>query len=152
MMGAHTDPLESFDAIKALIAQGYTRTMRIGHKLGLTKAVIQNRLALMERRGLIYSIVEPTAAKGKPVTVWHVGPLPAGVEQSERRRLPRKAHVLADEPKRIFSKTYPIIGRRDPLDVAFFGPAKPHTARCTACGLEQGKGHQSGCIVALVAA
>jgi hypothetical protein len=49
--------------------------------------------------------------------------------------------------------------RRDPLIAAFFGaPATERRApannspRCTVCGIEQGAGHQAGCIVAMVAA
>ena len=53
----------------------------------------------------------------------------------------------------------PLVIRRDPLDVAFFGPAPVRAAVpsqsapvCTVCRMEQGTGHQAGCIVAMVAA
>ena len=53
----------------------------------------------------------------------------------------------------------PLVIRRDPLVAAFFGtpvierraPAN-NSPRCTVCGIEQGAGHQAGCIVAMVAA
>lgn len=151
-MTTHTDNTSSYDLITALISAGVDRTMRLAHKLGYTKSVIQNRLAQMERRNLIHACVVENGNKGRPLTMWRVGPMPGGAARAARRSGPSRAYVLADEPKRIFRKEYPVVGRRDPLDVAFFGPAKPHTPRCTACGCEQGKGHLSGCIVALVAA
>jgi cytochrome c553 len=95
--------------------------------------------------------------RGGFVNNWQMGPGPENQASYGAKDLPRRR--ATDERRVILSSAYPAIDRRDPLVAALFGaPVAERRAQqqsapcCTRCHMEQGTGHQAGCIVAMVAA
>lgn len=131
------------------IEDGVRFSPHIAKQLGESKDTINSALRRMEQSGRISHVRVTTRAMGGYMNRWSLvgenGPIEDGdpLQHGEQRVV--KTH-----------KTYPVVGRCDPLVAYLFGlplqapKQSPH--RCTACGVEQGEQHQRGCIVALVAA
>jgi len=123
------------------LALGPRTTDELCAHFGYSASAIRYRLNCLEDDNLVHhQKLTYTEARGT-YYVWYVGAPP--------REVP-----LPHPPNKA-----PMVIRRDPLVAAFFGapvverraPAN-NSPRCTVCGIEQGVGHQAGCIVAMVAA
>ncbi len=143
-------------AILACIAAGLQRTDEISAHLNETSQRIATRLAYFRSLGLIHSVRAPDEKKGGSINIWRLGP-PLG-EYGQPGRAPQGRNCIT-RVKVILSTTYPLVDRRDPLVAALFGEPRVgdlfverRAPRCTRCHMEQGAGHQAGCIVAMVAA
>lgn len=135
--------------ILACIQAGIELASEISEKSGVGTHTVTNNLIVLEREGVIHrervKVAGPTGFYNR----WKLGNAPESAANSRAWR--------GDEPRRILSKEYPVNHARDPLVAALFGAPqfqapKQSAPVCTACGVEQGAGHNRGCIVALVAA
>lgn len=145
-------------AILDCISSGLTLTAQISKRLNVESEKISTRLDYLRTLGVIHGKRIPST-KGGFVNEWHIGPaldeygqpghVHEGGSRAQKDGLP---HIVV-------STTYPLVDRRDPLVTALFGaPVVERRALqqsvpcCTRCHMEQGTGHQAGCIVAMVAA
>jgi len=144
------------EAILDCIRAGFQRTAQISERLNQSSRRISTRLNYMQSLGLIHGVRAIDEVKGGSINIWCLGPAlnkygqPAHVPIA-RGCITRRRVILAS--------TYPLVDRRDPLVTALFGaPVVERRALqqsapcCTRCHMEQGAGHQAGCIVAMVAA
>jgi hypothetical protein len=125
---------------------GPRTTEELCNHFGYTSSPIRHRLRGLEDDGLVRHEKLVYTDGGGSYYLWH-----AGKRTGDMKSRPAP---LANPLNR-----GPLLIRRDPLVAAFFGaPAIERRApannspRCTVCGIEQGVGHQAGCIVAMVAA
>ena len=143
-------------AILACIEAGMHHTEEISAQLNETSQRISTRLAYFRNLGLIHGVRATDEKKGGSINLWHLGPALDIYGQPERTPGSRASITRR---KVIVSATYPLVERRDPLVAALFGaPVVERRAPqqsapcCTRYHMEQGAGHQAGCIVAMVAA
>lgn len=144
---AHLDRLaeirtQIIDCVKA----GFHLATEIAEEMGISIHTVTNNLIVLERDGEVHRDPVKLAIAGSFNSVWRLGKGADEVTLNSRRLL------KCDVPRVILSKEYPVNHVRDPLVAALFGAPKRNAPRCTACGVEQGAGHNRGCIVALVAA
>ena len=125
---------------------GPRTTDELSSHFGYSVSAIRYRLNGLEDDMLVHhQKLMYTTARGT-YFMWYAG--------SRTTNLTPRPTPLAYPPNKA-----PLVIRRDPLVAAFFGapvverraPAS-NSPRCTVCGIEQGAGHQAGCIVAMVAA
>jgi hypothetical protein len=143
---AEPDPVRQ--VILRWLAAGVRLSAEIAKKSGIRPNVIGNNLVFMERDGLVARDLIPISAR-KVKSLWKVAP-PGTPAKPKTRATGRP--VVCGERRVIVRKEFPAVGKRDPLVAALFGAPKQSAPVCTACKVEQGKGHLSGCVVALVAA
>jgi len=128
-------------ALLEYLALGPATTDELCAHTGYSSSAIRYRMNGLEEAGLAHHFkFTYTMARGT-YFVWHLGPRSEGAAANST--------ALPYPPNKI-----PLVIRRDPLVAAFFGPAAPRQSApcCTRCHMEQGGGHQAGCIVAMVAA
>ena len=149
--------VELRNAILDCISAGLHRTAEIAQHLNLKSDQISTRLDYLRQLGLIHASRIDNEKRGGFVNDWQLGPGPENQASYSAKDLPRRR--ATDERRVILSSAYPAIDRRDPLVTALFGaPVVERRAPqqsapvCTVCHMEQGAGHQAGCIVAMVAA
>ena len=111
---------------------------------GYTPPPIRHRLHGLELDALVHHEKLVYTTGGGSYYLWHAG---AGISTSRSTPLASPQNRPA------------LVVRRDPLVAALFGaPVAERRAQqqsapcCTRCHMEQGTGHQAGCIVAMVAA
>jgi len=145
-------------AILECISSGLTLTAQISEHLNVTSDKISTRLDYLRTLGVIHGVPVPSP-KGGFVNEWRMGP--ALDEYGQPRQVHQGGGRAKNDglPHVVVSTTYPLVDRRDPLVTALFGaPVVERRAQqqsapcCTRCHMEQGTGHQAGCIVAMVAA
>lgn len=143
-------------AILNSIEAGRQRTDEISAHLGVSPKIISQRLNYMKELALIHGVRSIDEKKGGSINIWRLGP-PLD-EYGQPGHVPQGRNCITRR-KVILSTTYPLVERRDPLVAALFGaPVLERRAPqqsapcCTRCHMEQGAGHQAGCIVAMVAA
>ena len=137
-------------AILNCIIAGLQRTDEISARLNVSPKTISQRLNYMKDLALIHGV------RAGAANIWRLGP--ALDEYGQPGHVPQARNCITRR-KVILSTTYPAVGRRDSLVAALFGGAvadrrapQQSAPRCTRCHMEQGTGHQAGCIVAMVAA
>lgn len=145
------------NAILDCIGAGMHRTAEIAAHLHMASSHISTRLDYLRTQGLIHAARIDDVKRGGFVNEWQLGPGPGNQASYDPKDLPRRR--ATDDRRVILSTTYPLVDRRDPLVAALFGaPMAERRAQqqsapcCTRCHMEQGTGHQAGCIVAMVAA
>ena len=150
--------VELRNAILDCIGAGLHRTTEIAQHLNVKSDQVSTRLDYLRTLGLIHAGRVDDARRGGFVNHWKLGPGPADQSSYDPKDLPRR-RAATDDRRVILSSVYPAIERRDPLVTALFGaPVAERRAQqqsapcCTRCHMEQGAGHQAGCIVAMVAA
>jgi hypothetical protein len=145
-------------AILECISSGLTLTAQISEHLDVASDKISTRLDYLRQLGVIHG-VRVSSPKGGFVNEWHMGP--ALDEYGQPRQVHQGGGRAKNDglPHVVVSTTYPLVDRRDPLVTALFGaPVVERRAQqqsapcCTRCHMEQGAGHQAGCIVAMMAA
>ena len=112
-----TDPLET--AIEAQLGTGPRLADQLAHDAGYSLAATRLRLERLLERGRVH---REKVNLGQPrwQYLWHAGPAPAApVEQAEEA-----ADDDAFAPVQTTVRSYPRVGRRDPLVAALFGPAQ----------------------------
>lgn len=146
------------NAILDCIGAGMHRTAEIAAHLHMASSHISTRLDYLRTQGLIHAARIDDSKRGGFVNDWQLGPGPENQASYDQKDLPRR-RAATDDRRVILSTTYPLVNRRDPLVTALFGaPVIERRAQqksapcCTRCHMEQGAGHQAGCIVAMVAA
>lgn len=138
------------DKILDCIREGHFLAAEITSRSGLPVHSVTNNLIALEREGLIHRERVETAGQNGYYNLWTLG---ASDEPVRTRNTNKgKGWNYAGERKVTILKEYPANPVRDPLVAALFGAPKQSAPVCTACKVEQGKGHLSGCVVALVAA
>jgi hypothetical protein len=149
--------VELRNAILDCIGAGLHRTAEIAKHLNVKSDQVSTRLDYLRTLGLIHAGRVDDSKRGGFVNNWQLGPGPGDQASYDAKDLPRRR--ATDERRVILSSAYPAIDRRDPLVTALFGaPVAERRAQqqsapcCTRCHMEQGAGHQAGCIVAMVAA
>jgi hypothetical protein len=149
--------VELRNAILDCIEAGMHRTAEIAAHLNLKSDQVSTRLDYLRQLGVIHASRIDEVKRGGFVNNWQLGPGPENQASYNAKDLPRRR--ATDERRVILSSAYPTIDRRDPLVTALFGaPVAERRAQqqsapcCTRCHMEQGAGHQAGCIVAMVAA
>jgi len=112
-----TDSLET--AIEAQLGTGPRLADQLAHDAGYSLAATRLRLERLLERGRVH---REKVNLGQPrwQYLWHAGPAPAApAEQAEE---------AADDdtfaPVQTTVRSYPRVGRRDPLVAALFGPAQ----------------------------
>ncbi|MBD8632768.1 hypothetical protein IFT74_15495 [Oxalobacteraceae sp. CFBP 8755] len=150
--------VELRNAILDCIGAGLHRTAEIAQHLNVKSDQISTRLDYLRTLGLIHAARIDDSKRGGFVNDWQLGPGPGDHASYDPKDLPRR-RAATDDRRVILSTTYPLVDRRDPLVTALFGaPVVERRAQqqsapcCTRCHMEQGAGHQAGCIVAMVAA
>jgi len=148
--------VELRNAILDCIGAGLHRTAEIAQHLKVKSDQVSTRLDYLRTLGLIHASRIDDGKRGGFVNNWQLGPGPGDQASYGAKDLPRRR--ATDERRVILSSAYPAIDRRDPLVTALFGaPVAERRAQqqsapcCTRCHMEQGAGHQAGCIVAMVA-
>jgi len=122
---------------------GPRTTEELCNHFGYTSSPIRHRLRDLEYDGLVRHEKLVYTDGGGSYYLWHAG---------------KRTGALTSRPAPLANPQNrgPLVIRRDPLVAAFFGPApaalKQSAPCCTRCHMEQGTGHQAGCIVAMVAA
>ena len=112
-----TDPLET--AIEAQLGTGPRLADQLAHDAGYSLAATRLRLERLLERGRVH---REKVNLGQPrwQYLWHAGPTPvAPVERAEEA-----ADDDAFAPVQTTVRSYPRVGRRDPLVAALFGPAQ----------------------------
>ena len=112
-----TDPLEV--AIEALLGSGPRLADQLAHDAGYSLAATRLRLERLLEGGRIH---REKVNLGQPrwQYLWHAGPAPAApAEDAEEADVDDDAFV----PVQTTVRSYPRVGRRDPLVAALFGPA-----------------------------
>ena len=149
--------VELRNAILDCIEAGMHRTAEIAAHLNLKSDQVSTRLDYLRQLGLIHATRIDDDKRGGFVNNWQMGQGPENQASYGAKDLPRRR--ATDERRVILSSVYPAIDRRDPLVTALFGaPVAERRAQqqsapcCTRCHMEQGAGHQAGCVVAMVAA
>jgi len=149
--------VELRSAILDCIEAGMHRTAEIAAHLNLKSDQVSTRLDYLRQLGVIHATRIDNNKRGGFVNDWQMGPGPENQASYGAKDLPRRR--ATDERRVILSSAYPAIDRRDPLVAALFGaPVAERRAPqqsppcCARCHMEQGAGHQAGCIVAMVAA
>lgn len=136
------------DRILRCIEEGAHFAPAIADQLGVSRNAINSALRRLEIAGQIRHVRVAARVMGGFLNRWS----PVRVDDP----IDETGGLHGDQRVVKMHKTYPIVGRCDPLVAYLFGrplqapKQSPH--RCTACGVEQGEQHQRGCIVALVAA
>lgn len=138
-------------AILECVRDGFTLTAQISTRLNVESEKISTRLDYLRQLGVVHGVRIPSP-KGGTVNEWHLGPALDEYGQPGRVHEGGSRSKKDGLPHVVISTTYPTVGRRDSLVAAFHGAPKQSAPVCTVCLMEQGAGHQSGCIVAMVAA
>lgn len=130
--------------IAALLKSGITSCREIASLIGNSRSTISQRLLELEAANHAH---RRKYTHGQ-ADAWFHGPV---LGKDGLPLNPQKPLYAGKRSAKEYAE-FPLVGGRNMLDVYLFGPAKRGTPRCTACGVEQGEQHLSGCIVALMAA
>jgi hypothetical protein len=133
--------------ILACMKRGTSLVKEMAAHTGLSASLITSHLMSLEQAGQVHREHGKKTGLGYYCIAWKIGPSTGPLPPR------KKDHGRScDKPNIVVLKDYPTVGKRDPLVAALFGAPKQSAPVCTACKVEQGKGHLSGCVVALVAA
>jgi hypothetical protein len=112
----NTDPLEA--AIETLLGAGPRLADQLAHDTGYSLAATRLRLDRLLERGRVHR-AKVNLDQPRWQYLWHAGPAPALVREEE-------ADPDDDSfaPVQTTVRSYPPVGRRDPLVAALFGPAR----------------------------